>query len=75
MGLLSAVLDPAAFSEVRVDKGIQSLNHLLAKPVRYAVAPELFCQGLLPGFGLKRLIVLAKPVRKVQCFESSDSGD
>ena len=33
VALLGAALDPTAFSEVRVDKGIKSLDHLLAKPV------------------------------------------
>ena len=75
VALLSAALDPAAFSEVRVEKGMKSLRHLLAKPVRYSEAPELFCLGLFPEFDLKRLISLAKPVPVEQRFDSSDSGD
>ena len=66
VALLGAALDPAAFSEVRVDKGMKSLNHLLAKPVPYEEAPELFCLGLYPEFDLERLVQLAEPVRVVQ---------
>ena len=75
VALLGAALDPTAFSEVRVDKGMKSLDHLLAKPVPYEEAPELFCLGLFPAFDLERLIPLAEPVRVVQRFDSSDSGD
>ena len=75
VALLGAALDPTAFSEVRVDRGIKSLGHLLAKPVRYEEAPELFCLGLFPEFDLERLIPLAEPARVVQRFDSSDSAD
>ncbi len=75
VALLSAALEPTAFSEVRVEKGMRSLGHLLAKPVLYSEAPELFCLGLLPEFDLERLIPLAEPVRVVQRLEPSDSGD
>ena len=73
--LLGAALDPTAFSEVRVDKGIKSLDHLLAKPVPYEEAPELFCLGLFPEFDLERLVQVAEPVHVEQRFKSSDSGD
>ena len=75
MALLGAALNAAAFSEVSVDKGIKSLSHLLAKPVPYSEAPELFCLGLYPEFDLERLISLATPASVEQRFESSDSGD
>ncbi len=73
--LLSAALNPAAYSEVSIEKGIKSLNHLLSKPVPYSEAPELFCLGLFPEFDLERLIDLANPVRVEQRFDSSDSED
>ncbi len=75
VALLGAALDPTPFSEIRVEMGMKSLSHLLAKPVRYSEAPELFCLGLFPEFDLKRLISLAKPVPVEQRFDSSDSGD
>ena len=75
VALLSAALNPAAFSEVRVDDGMKSLSHLLAKPIRYEEAPELFCLGLYPEFDLDRLIPLAEPVPVEQRFDSSNSGD
>ena len=75
MALLSAALDPAVFSEIRVEMGMKSLSHLLSKPVRYSEAPELFCLGLFPEFDLERLIPLAEPVRVEQRFESAASGD
>ena len=75
VALLGAALNAVAFSEVSVDKGIKSLSHLLAKPVPYSEAPELFCLGLFPEFDLERLISLATPASVEQRFESSDSGD
>ena len=75
VALLGAALDPTAFSEVRIEKGIKSLRHLLTKPVRYREAPELFCLGLFPEFDLDRLISLAEQSRVEQHFDSLDSGD
>ena len=72
--LLGSALDPTAFSEVRVEKGIRSLDHLLTKPIRYAEAPELFCL-VYPEFDLDRLVSLATLARVEQRFDSSDSGD
>ena len=73
--LLGVAIDPAAFSEVRVEEGMKTLGHLLAKPVRYEEAPELFCLGLFPEFDLDRLVLLARPTPVKQRFDSSDSGD
>ena len=75
VALLGAALDPTAFSEVRIEKGMKSLRHLLTKPVRYNEAPELFCLGLFPEFDLERLVSLAEQARVEQRFDSSDSGD
>lgn len=75
VALLGAALNPTAFSEIRVDKGMKSLGHLLAKPVRYEEAPELFCLGLYPEFDLDRLVLMAGPVQVEQRFDSSNSGD
>ena len=69
VALLAAALDSTAISEVRIEKGIKSLRHLLTKPVPHAEAPELFCLGLLPEFDLERLVALAKRVRVVQRSE------
>ena len=73
--LLAAALDPTVFSEVRIEKGIKSLLHLLTKPVRYREAPELFCLGLFPEFDLERLVSLAEQARVEQRFDSSESKD
>lgn len=75
VALLGAALDPTAFSEVRIEKGVKTLRHLLTKPVRYREAPELFCLGLFPEFDLERLVPLAEQARVEQRFDSSDSGD
>ena len=34
MALLGAALDPAPFSEIRVEKGVQSLNNFPERPVQ-----------------------------------------
>lgn len=73
--LLGATLDPTAFSEVRIEKGIKSLRHLLTKPVPYREAPELFCLGLYPEFDLERLVTLARPTLVGQRFQEANSRD
>ena len=73
--LLGATLDPTAFSEVRIERGMKSLSHMPVKPVRYSDTPELICLGLYPEFDLERLVLLALPTPMEQRFESSDSGD
>ena len=75
VALLAAALDPMAFSDVRVEKGMKSLSHLLAKPVRYSEAPELFCLALYPEFDLERLVLLARPTLLEQRFQEANSGD
>ena len=47
MSLWGAALDPVAFSEFEVEKGMKSLSQLLAKPVRYSEAPETVLPGAL----------------------------
>ncbi len=54
---------------------MKSLSRQLAKPVRYSEVRELYCLRLYSEFDLERRILLADPVRVVQRFESSDSGD
>lgn len=73
--MLGAAVDPAAFSEIRVEKGIKSLSHLLVNPVRYSEAPERFGLVLNREFDLERLVPLAEPVQVDQRFESSDSRE
>ncbi len=73
--LLGAAVDPAAFSEILVEKGIWSLSLLLVNPVRYSEDLELFCLVLNREFDLERLIPLAEPVQVEQRIESSDSGE
>ena len=63
VALIAAALDPQAFTEIRVQKGIESLAYLLDKPVPYGDAPELFCLGLYPEFDLGQLVSLAEPTR------------
>ena len=57
------------------DREARRARHRLARPVRHIKSRELFCLGVYPEFDLERLIALAKPVRVVQRFESSASGD
>jgi hypothetical protein len=53
--LVAATLYPDLFSDVVVREGMESLRHLLDKPVEYQAAPDLFCLGLYPEFDVARL--------------------
>ncbi|HSB13407.1 MAG TPA: hypothetical protein VLE22_03045 [Bryobacteraceae bacterium] len=53
--LMTATLYPDLFSDVVVREGMESLRHLLDKPVEYQAAPDLFCLGLYPEFDVARL--------------------
>jgi dienelactone hydrolase len=63
VGLVAAALEPDLFSEVVVHEGIPSLGFLLAGPVTFDQAPELFCLDLYKDFDLDRLAALAAPAR------------
>jgi dienelactone hydrolase len=61
--LIAVALDPTQYSEIVVSGGIGSLAYLLGKPVRYEVAPELFCLDLFRYFDVDRLRAIAQPVK------------
>jgi len=58
--LTAAALEPAQFSGVEIQEGIESLAKLLDAPVTYEAAPDLFCLDLYKEFDLDRLAALAK---------------
>jgi dienelactone hydrolase len=60
-GLVAAALEPQLFSKIVVHEGISSLGFLLAKPVTFQDAPELFCLDLYKKFDIDRLTTLAAP--------------
>jgi dienelactone hydrolase len=57
--LMAAALEPELFGEVVVRNGMESLRHLLDKPVEYQEAPDLFCLDLYRHFDVARLKELA----------------
>jgi len=61
VGLVAAALEPALFSEVRVNQGMRSLNYILEAPVTHRAAPDLFCLDLYKEFDVDRLAALAQP--------------
>ena len=63
MALVAAALEPNAFSEIVVRDGMQSLGHVLEKPVEYIDAPDLFCVDLYKDFDVEVLAALAAPTR------------
>jgi dienelactone hydrolase len=63
MALVAAALEPSAFSEIVVREGMQSLGHVLEKPVEYIDAPDLFCLDLYKEFDVPTLAALAAPTR------------
>jgi len=62
-GLVAAALEPQLFSEVVIHEGMKSLGFLLAKPVEFPDAPELFCLDLYKEFDVDRLEALAAPAK------------
>ena len=62
-GLVAAALEPGLFSEVVIHEGMKSLGYLLAKPVEFFQAPELFCLDLYKEFDLDRLEAIAGPTK------------
>ena len=62
-GLVAAALEPQLFSEVVVHEGMKSLGFLLAKPVEFSDAPELFCLDLYKEFDLDRLEAITAPTK------------
>jgi hypothetical protein len=64
VALVAAALGPEVFSEVSVQDGMSSLQHVLDAPVMHADAPELFCFDLYRQFDLDRLEAMADiPIR------------
>ncbi len=60
--LVAAALQPDLYSAVSIRDGMSSLGYLLAKPVEFKEAPELFCLDLYRQFDLKQIAALASPV-------------
>jgi len=63
VALVTAALEPNAFSEIVVRDGMKSLGHVLDKPVEYIDAPDLFCLDLYKEFDVDILAALAAPTR------------
>lgn len=59
VALTAAALEPGLFTEVAVQDGMHSLQHLLDSPVQFEKAPELFCLDLYKDFDIDRLTLLA----------------
>ncbi|MCC7496010.1 MAG: acetylxylan esterase [Bryobacterales bacterium] len=67
IALVAAALNPGLFREIIARDGMDSLAHLLAAPVLYTKAPELFCPALYQRFDLSELERFATPtvVRRI----------
>ncbi len=63
--LAAAALEPGLFSEIVIRDGMRSLGHLLAAPIEYQTAPDLFCLDLYQQFDVERLEELAAPAKVV----------
>ena len=66
--LVAAALEPKLFSAVATYSGMQSLKHLLDKPVPYDSAPDLFCLDLYKEFDIDRLTSIAAPTRVIEQY-------
>lgn len=60
--LVAAALEPDLFSEVSVRHGIRDFTYVLAKPVKFEDASELFCLDLNKDFDIDSLAAIAAPV-------------
>lgn len=66
VALTAAAIDPSLFSQIVTHGGMKSLDYLLAKPVPFRKAPELFCLDFYKDFDLSQLVALARPVKVSQ---------
>jgi len=66
VALVATDLDSEAFSSLTIHNGMESLKHLLDKPVPLRSAPELFCLDLYKYFDIDSLTALASPVNVTQ---------
>ncbi len=66
ISLVAASLKPRLFSEIENHGGMSSLSYLLAKPVPYTAAPDLFCLDLYKDFDVDQLEALACPSRVIE---------
>ncbi len=66
--LTAAALQPELYSAVSVSDGMQSLGYLLAKPVEFEEAPELFCLDLYRQFDVSQIAALAAPAHVTMKF-------
>ena len=58
--VIARALQPDLFSELVVNQGMSSFQHLFDQPVSYEDAPDLFCLDLYNEFDLGLLSVLAE---------------
>jgi len=69
--LIASALQPNLFSRVIVRQGMRTLGHLLDAPVKYRLAPDLFCLDLYKDFDVDRLAVLAEPAEVTQEYQAA----
>lgn len=69
VSLVAAALEPNLFSAITNYGGMRSLDYLLAKPVPYQTAPDLFCLDLYKDFDLDSLRTLASPTQVNEIHE------
>jgi Acetyl xylan esterase (AXE1) len=63
IALVAASIQPELFSQILIRAGVPSLQSLLAIPVEYQTAPDLFCLDLYKEFDLDQLAKLAGPTK------------
>jgi hypothetical protein len=63
MALVAASQEPDLFSEIKLRHGTHSLSYLLALPVTFEQAPDLFCLDLYKNFDIDSLEALAAPAK------------
>lgn len=61
VAMVTAALEPSLFSDLVVHQGVRSLGYLLAAPVTFQQAPELFCLDLYKSFDINNLSSMASP--------------
>lgn len=58
---VAAAIDPVTFSVVTSDHAMKSLGYLLAAPVPFRSAPDLFCLDLYKYFDIDSIAAIAAP--------------
>ncbi len=70
--LMAAAVEPGVFTEIRTTNGMDSLQYVYDKPVKFSDGPDLFCLDLFQKTDIDQLTGLAEPAKVVVVKEIAE---